>query len=225
MVGVDAPTEVRAYSSTAAGKPGYHTERRARASVLSRPKCPPSGFTWPPCSTCTRSAPATGTQRRSPRLLCCFSRRVGVADEGAARHTGDAPQGAGRRRMPPGTAVAAQGSVTRSEGSAARTATVKSVCKAGPAATKALGKKLERIWLVVAHVRRWTCAVELVRVRKSRSTGLVLPGLCTTGSLVLSQQNERLPVCPMTTDVPVALLQQQCSHCRRSVQLKGLSRR
>ena len=56
-----------------------------------------------------------------------------------------------------------------------------------------------------------------------KSTGLVLPGLCTTVSLVLSQQNERL--CPMTTDVPVALLQQQCSHCRRSVQLKGLSRR
>ena len=35
--------QVLMYSSTAADRPGYHTERRASASVLSRPKCSPKG--------------------------------------------------------------------------------------------------------------------------------------------------------------------------------------
>ena len=55
---------MRTYSFTAAGRPGRHTERRARAIVLSLPNCPPSDVAWSSCSTCARSAPAAGTQRR-----------------------------------------------------------------------------------------------------------------------------------------------------------------
>ena len=73
MVGLDALTRiwsrradtVRTYSFAAAGRPGHHTERRARASVLSRPKRPRSGVAWGSCSTCARIAPVAGTQKKS----------------------------------------------------------------------------------------------------------------------------------------------------------------
>ena len=51
--------QLRTYSSTAAGWPGHHTERRVRASVLSRPKCRPGGVARSSCGgTCARSARA-----------------------------------------------------------------------------------------------------------------------------------------------------------------------
>ena len=45
MFGLDALTHVQVPTlpSTAACRPGHHTKRHARASVVSRPKYPPSG--------------------------------------------------------------------------------------------------------------------------------------------------------------------------------------
>ena len=45
MIGFDGWQigQERMYSSTVANRPGHQTERRAKASVMSRPKWPPSG--------------------------------------------------------------------------------------------------------------------------------------------------------------------------------------
>mmetsp|Transcript_17145 Transcript_17145/g.47118 ORF Transcript_17145/g.47118 Transcript_17145/m.47118 type:complete len:225 (+) Transcript_17145:261-935(+) len=57
--------ETKAVTSWA--RPGHHTRRRARESVLVCPKWPPRGVACSSVSTRRRRAASSGTQRRSPR--------------------------------------------------------------------------------------------------------------------------------------------------------------
>ena len=64
-----------------AGRPGHHTERRARASVLSRPQCPPRGVAL-------RTKRVRGREGKAIAAPAAAVEQSVTADEGAARRAG-----------------------------------------------------------------------------------------------------------------------------------------
>ena len=104
--------QVRPYSSTAAGRPGNQTERRARASVLSRsrPRCPPRGAAGTSCSTVSRSVPAAECTGGRPEdhgdsdrsALCAVRKNEEKRRQGAriVRRVGGGRRRGSQRRRP-----------------------------------------------------------------------------------------------------------------------------